>query len=191
MVKDEGLVVHLDGISGRTTILHGLMLKLAEMGLETEFLDKVFQAYFVDQQDICDVYAVANIIEQMKLDEDELKKSDYGIAYKSQLLKLLDENGELGVQGTPFFIFDRTFAMSGAQPVDKLMFIFEQLVERAKRPASVSQSTGEDGKGGQDKLTEGPSLDTATVASATGTTPPSRSPATTSPAAPRYFTPSS
>jgi predicted DsbA family dithiol-disulfide isomerase len=44
---------------------------------------------------------------------------------------------QLGVSGVPFFIFDRKYAFSGAQPPEAFLQVFDKIAEDAEQEATA------------------------------------------------------
>jgi predicted DsbA family dithiol-disulfide isomerase len=60
------------------------------------------------------------------LDEDEVRDVLAGDRYADDVRADEREAHEIGVQGVPFFVFDRRYAVSGAQPSDVLLDVLER-----------------------------------------------------------------
>ena len=61
--------------------------------------------------------------------------------YAAQVLADLDQARAFGITGVPFFVVDRKYAVSGAQPTE----LFTQLLERAWADAHPSLEVLADG----------------------------------------------
>jgi predicted DsbA family dithiol-disulfide isomerase len=84
------------------------------------FIERLFQAYFIDGRFIGDRAVLAAIAGESGFDADEARtmlEGDWGVFETSERE---DEARRLGVSGVPFFVFDRRLAVSGAQGADAL-----------------------------------------------------------------------
>ena len=100
-------------------------------------------AYFTEGRPIGDRETLADLAAEIGLDRDEvvamLNSDDYGNHVRS------DEATAtmLGITGVPFFVFDRKYGVSGAQPVDVLTQALETAWStRHERPEPVTASAG-------------------------------------------------
>ncbi|KAJ1990596.1 hypothetical protein H4R33_001648 [Dimargaris cristalligena] len=134
--REEGLNISLDVPGGTTMIHHAILIKAAEWGRGDEFIETVFRYFFTEKRDICDMITASEMIQVAGLVREEVKKVGFDLELKPVVKAMVDENYDMGVTGTPFFIFNETFALAGAHPIDKFMYILEGLIEhaRAKSP---------------------------------------------------------
>ena len=79
--------------------------------------EKLFQAHFNEGKDIADSAVLTEIGVAAGLDRAVvtamLSSEQYAVAVQQDI----QEARQLGVRGVPFFVFDRKYAISGAQPV--------------------------------------------------------------------------
>ena len=68
------------------------------------------------------------------LSEAEVREVLAGDAYADAVAADMREARALGVNGVPFFVIDRRFGVSGAQPSD----VFEQMLARARSHRAAS-----------------------------------------------------
>lgn len=61
------------------------------------------------------------------LDESEIKANLEDEKYKYEIAQDIQEAQNIGVTGVPFFVFDRKYAVSGAQPAEAFFRNFEQV----------------------------------------------------------------
>ncbi|MCY1555995.1 hypothetical protein D9M68_927020 [compost metagenome] len=75
----------------------------------------------------------------MGLSAAEVESSQTDQRYLEALDKDLYEARQIGVQGVPFFVFDRKYAVSGAQPAA----VFLQTLEKVMAEAETGQASPE------------------------------------------------
>ena len=118
--KSVGLDYHFDKaiISNSLTshrIIH--LAKAKKLGDEMEEI--FFKAYFTEGKDLNDTQTLIELGIQAGLDSHEVKEVvENENLYLSDVKGDIKEAQEVGVQGVPFFVFDRKYAVSGAQPVE-------------------------------------------------------------------------
>lgn len=94
------------------------MLQLAKAeGLSNEAEEVLFKAYFTDGADLADLTVLKSLglkVGLKELDLDRVLNSD---DYSYEVNQDIREAANIGVQGVPFFVFNRRYGISGAQPV--------------------------------------------------------------------------
>lgn len=124
---EEGIVFDFDKIdrTPNTVNSHRLVRYAAEFGVQTPVISAVFDAYFLDGQDIGDPEILADIAGTAGLDRAstlEFLESDTDTA---TILAEDELARRLGVNGVPCFIVDRKYAVSGAQSPEVLVQVFD------------------------------------------------------------------
>ncbi|OFE15327.1 dithiol-disulfide isomerase [Humibacillus sp. DSM 29435] len=128
---------------GNTFDAHRLVHLAAERGLDGAAHERLMQAYFAEGRPIGDRETLADLAAEIGLDRDEvvamLESDDYGNHVRSDQATAT----MLGITGVPFFVFDRKYGVSGAQPVDVLTQALETAWStRHERPEPVAASAG-------------------------------------------------
>ena len=114
--------------------------------LRADLKEALLEAYFVDVRDVADHEQLAEIAVGAGLAEDDVRR----VLASDEHLAEVDADGDaaqdLGAGGVPFFVIDRRFGISGAQPVE----VFTQTLERAwaERPTlMMATGSGDDASG--------------------------------------------
>ena len=91
----------------------------------------LFRAYFGEGVDIADPAALAGLAAEAGLDSAKAAAvlADKG-AFADRVQADLEEAQAFGISGVPFFVFDRRFAVSGAQDVE----VFRRALAQASSP---------------------------------------------------------
>ena len=97
---------------------HRLAHLAAKHGLEDQAHERLFAAHFTEGLRIDDKETLRRIGVELGLDPEEVKTVLEGDAYALDVRQDEKEAYSLGVRGIPFFLFNRTKAISGAQPVE-------------------------------------------------------------------------
>ena len=94
--------------------------------------ENLLHAYFIENREIGSKAVLADIAEETGLDRKEaeavLESGRYGDAVRADV----EEARQLGVQGVPFFVINRKYAISGAQPDEA----FEQALRKVAEEES-------------------------------------------------------
>ncbi len=116
MAKEEGLNYKMDLVKVANTFDAHRLIQLAKQNAKGNELEELlFKAYFTEGKNLADVQVLINIGEEAGLDAMALKNLFAGKNLSAEVLRDLKEAEDIGVSGVPFFVFDRKFAVSGAQ----------------------------------------------------------------------------
>lgn len=77
--------------------------------------EALFKAYFTDGRDISDPPTLVALGREAGLEAGEVETMLAGDAFSDAVRRDLLEARQVGVTGVPFFVFDRKYAVSGAQ----------------------------------------------------------------------------
>lgn len=115
--KEVGLEYNLDKSQIVNSFKAHRFIQFAkEKNLGTETEERLFRAFFTEAKNIADIETLAQLGKEIGLDENELKTAFTDDKYAYQVNQDIQEARTLGISGVPFFVFDRKFAVSGAQP---------------------------------------------------------------------------
>jgi len=84
-------------------------------GKQNEAEEKLFYAYFTDGKNIDDFNTLIQLGIDIGLDAEELRQALEKNKYAKEVTADIDEASQLGISGVPFFVFNRKYAISGAQ----------------------------------------------------------------------------
>jgi len=94
---------------------------------QNELVEKLFAAYHVDCEDLGDPEVLARIAAEVGMDfESVLAKLQAGTD-EEEVQEMMDQARAQGIGGVPFFILDRKFALSGAQPPESILEALDQI----------------------------------------------------------------
>jgi len=124
----DGLEFRMDGLrSGNTRDAHRLLHLAKEHGKEPELVERLHRAYFTEQTSVFDADTLADLAVEVGLDRADAEKVLATDAYADAVEADERTARELGATGVPFFVIDRRYGVSGAQPAD----VLRQALERA------------------------------------------------------------
>lgn len=117
--KSVGLDYKFDTMIVTNTFdAHRLTHFAAKHGKMHEMAERLLKAYFTDSKHIGDRETLADLAEEIGLDRGEAAAALAGDEYAQQVRNDEREAGELGIRGVPFFVINRKYGISGAQPTE-------------------------------------------------------------------------
>lgn len=115
-----------DMIAVNTFDCHRIAVYAQTMGKGDEFTTELFKNYFTDNAIISDEDVLVEAAVKVGLDKDEVLKVLRSTQFSEQVRNEEQEATQLGVRGVPFFVFDRKYAISGAQPEQAFLEVLEK-----------------------------------------------------------------
>lgn len=83
--------------------------------------ERLFKAYFTEGKNIADHNVLLDLGKEIGLDGSEVESLLASNEFSSDVNHDIDEAHEIGVRGVPFFVIDRKYGVSGAQPVEAFL----------------------------------------------------------------------
>ena len=118
VARSVGLDYHLDGtLSGNTEDAHRLLLWAGEAGGQEELLERMYAAYFTEGRSLFGRVELLELVDEAGLDAAAAGQVLDSDAYRDAVIDDGDLARELGANGVPFFVFDKRYGISGAQPL--------------------------------------------------------------------------
>ncbi|MCZ8521763.1 MULTISPECIES: DsbA family oxidoreductase [Paenibacillus] len=134
--KAAGLSFNFDDmILTNTFDAHRLTHFAARNGKGNELAERLFRAYFTDSKHLGHHETLVALASEAGLDAKEAAAALAGGAYAQNVREDEEEAARLGVRGVPFFVIDRKYAVSGAQPSS----LFLDTLHKAWGEASLLQ----------------------------------------------------
>jgi protein disulfide-isomerase len=122
MAHEVGLEYRFDkAVVTNSQNAHRVMQMAQKHGLGDEAEELLFKAYFIDGKDLNDAATLVQIGVAVGLDAKAVAAMLASEDYIKEVTEDMQEAGKLGINGVPFFVFDRKYAVSGAQPVDTFL----------------------------------------------------------------------
>jgi len=137
--KNAGLEYRFDqAIVANSFDAHRLIQLAKIKGLGDEAEERLFRAYFTEGRDFGDHETLMAIGAELGFTENEIKHALNSDEYAAKVEADIGEANEIGIQGVPFFVFDRKYAVSGAQPPDYFLKALNQSFDewRINNPAT-------------------------------------------------------
>jgi predicted DsbA family dithiol-disulfide isomerase len=127
LAAQEGLEYHFERARGGNSFdAHRLIHLAAAEGKQGEAQERVMRAYFTEGVPIGDRDALVTLGDELGLDAREaLENGAYADAVRED--EVLAQ--QIGIQGVPFFVLNRRYGVSGAQPAEVLVQALEKAAE--------------------------------------------------------------
>jgi predicted DsbA family dithiol-disulfide isomerase len=128
MAALEGLDLRLGALrTGNTFDAHRLIHLGLERGIQDAVKERFLHAYFTESALVADHTTLLGLAVEAGLDEAEARDVLASDRYADAVRADEREAATLGANGVPFFVIDRAFGVSGAQPSD----VFTEVLDRA------------------------------------------------------------
>ncbi len=133
MGRQEGLEFDFEHtVVSNTKQAHRLLHFAKENGKQNELKERLFQAYFVEGKNIDQQETLLQCAESVGLVKAEAKQVLDSARFDPEIDQDVYEARLIGVQGVPFFVFDRKFGISGAQPDEVFDRTLQQALDEVK-----------------------------------------------------------
>ncbi len=127
MAEQVGLEYHLDkSVVANSFNAHRLIQFAKTKGFGDPAEERLFRAFFTEGKNIADLNTLTQLGKEIGLDENELKTAFTDDEYAYRIDQDIREAQSIGVRGVPFFVFNRKFAISGAQPPQTFLETLEK-----------------------------------------------------------------
>ena len=132
--KDVGLHYDFDRVIPTNTFnAHRLIHLAKDHDHQGKAEERLFSAYFTEGKDLGDIETLVELGTEIGLEREVVRKtlsqSDYSDAVEGDR----NEAEELGIHAVPFFVFNRRYAISGAQPSHLFLETLNQIWEEEHR----------------------------------------------------------
>jgi predicted DsbA family dithiol-disulfide isomerase len=129
----EGLDFDFDHIKpGNTFDGHRLIHLGRKYGRQDAVKERMLKAYLCEGQPIGDLGTLHRLGQEAGLAEAEVADTLASDLYADEIRAEEREASELGIRGVPFFVINRRYGVSGAQPADVLGEALDKALEDAR-----------------------------------------------------------
>jgi predicted DsbA family dithiol-disulfide isomerase len=124
----DGLGYRLDrAIPANTVDAHQVIHLAGLRGVQDAVKERLLRAYFTEGEAVGDHDTLVRLAAEAGLDADEVRAALDEGRYVGAVRADEAEAQALGIRGVPFFVVDRRYGVSGAQPAD----VLRQVLDRA------------------------------------------------------------
>lgn len=127
LAAEEGLEYHFEKAQhGNTFNAHRLIHLAATHGKQGEMKERLMKAYFTEGLPISNTDTLVKVAGELGIDETEARAALESNAFTDGVLSDEKRAAILGITGVPFFVFDKKYGVSGAQPSE----VFTEVLEK-------------------------------------------------------------
>jgi predicted DsbA family dithiol-disulfide isomerase len=140
----EGLDFRFDrAVAANTFEAHQLIHLAAAHGRQDEAKERLLRAYFTEGEAVGDREVLVRLAAELGLDAQETREALEQQRHAAQVRDDEAEATALGIRGVPFFVIDRTYGVSGAQPAEQLLEVLQRAWGETHPLTMVGSGTGE------------------------------------------------
>ncbi len=133
MAASVGLEYNFDrAVVANSMFAHRVIQFAKEKGLGDAIEEIFFSAYFTEGRDLASVEELVSLGEQAGLEAQDVRLAIASEEMAYRVSQDIQEGVNLGVRGVPFFVFDRKYGISGAEPIQ----VFIDTLNQTKADAS-------------------------------------------------------
>lgn len=117
---------------------HRLLYLAGRHGVQNEVKESLFKGYFTDGQNIDDENYLIETGRKAGINEEEVRNALQSDAIEKEVFEDIEIARKMGINGVPFFVLNRKYALSGAQSVD----LFIEALEKVRGEMSMEAQQG-------------------------------------------------
>jgi predicted DsbA family dithiol-disulfide isomerase len=119
IAKEEGLDFAPDSLTANTFDVHRLLHLALDEGVQDAAEERLFRAHFTEGADISDPDTLVALLQEAGVNQDRAREViENPDEYAKAVNEDIEEARALGATGVPFFVIDRKYGISGAQPLE-------------------------------------------------------------------------
>jgi len=140
LAKQVGLVYNFDkSIVANSFNAHRFTHFAKQYDKQNEAEEILFRSYFTDGKNIDDYPTLIRLGEEIGLDTSALKAALENGSYADDVKTDIYEAQQVGVRGVPFFVFNRKYAVSGAQESNAFLETLEKSFAEWRKENPLSE----------------------------------------------------
>lgn len=157
----EGMIAHVTNLGreagininfsitlpGNTFDAHRLIHLAQQEDKALQTIDALFVAHFEEGKDVSDKQLLSEIGERAGINKEKIKELWETDKLSYEVNQDIMESRNLGINSVPFFVFDRKYAISGAQPVTSFTEVLQKSFAnwRKENPLFVELNSNQEG----------------------------------------------
>ena len=143
--KEVGLNYDFSNLMEENTLKAHRLVKWAEQqGDVTALVESLLHSHFIEGKRIGQDEVLLTIAEQVGLQREEVAKVLVADAFKDEVEADIQEGQQLGVRGVPFFVLNRKYGISGAQPQQVFEETLRKVAEEEGLQPKLTMASSED-----------------------------------------------
>lgn len=133
--KTVGLNYDVESMKGANTFNAHRLAKLAETeGKDAAASERLLRGHFVNGEVLDNEETLLAIAEEVGVSKERAQQMLQSDEFAAEVKKDIAEAGQIGVKGVPFFVINRKYAISGAQPVEAFADALKKVAEEEGTP---------------------------------------------------------
>jgi predicted DsbA family dithiol-disulfide isomerase len=137
-----GLDFHFERATRANTFdAHQVVHLAAARGVQGAVKERLLRAYFTEGEPVGDRAALVRLASEAGLERGEVEEALEDQTYAAAVRADEAEASALGISGVPFFVVDRLYGVSGAQPPEQLLEVLQRAWDE-RRPALTMVAPG-------------------------------------------------
>lgn len=142
MAREEGLEYHFDkAVVANSFDAHRLIQLAKTQGKGDVAKERLLRAYFTEGLNIADRTTLTKLGEEVGLSALDIENMFKEGTFAREVKDDIREAQQIGVRGVPFFVLDRKYGISGAQPSEVFLNALTQTYQEAKQPQITQVNT--------------------------------------------------
>lgn len=129
MAKEVGLDYHMDTLILTNTFdAHRLTMFAKTKGLMAEMTERILYAYFTESKHIGDHNTLVELAVEVGLNREEVEKMLASDEMTEEVRADQRLAQQYGIRAVPFFLLNKKYALTGAQPTDVMIQALEKVL---------------------------------------------------------------
>lgn len=138
MAQAEGLTFDYDkAVVANSFDAHRLIQMAKQQGKGDAAEERLFQAYFTEGANIADRHTLVKLGSDIGLEAADVEQMLRQGAFAVEVKNDIREAQRIGVRGVPFFVLNRKYGVSGAQPAETLLGALNQAYSEIEKERSI------------------------------------------------------
>ena len=129
MAQQAGLQYNMDSLILTNTFdAHRLTMYAKTQGLMEKMAERIFRAYFTESKHIGRHEVLVKLAEEVGLNREAVEKMLASDQMTEAVRKDEQTAQQYGITGVPFFLINKKYALTGAQPIGVFVQAFEKVM---------------------------------------------------------------
>lgn len=131
MAQTSNVELHMDKVIMANTLdAHRLAFMAKQKGFGKEVSKRLFEASYLEVKNIADANVLADIGSEFGIEREEILEMLRTDKFKDEIQSEIKEGLSNGLQGVPFFVINKKYSLSGAQPKETFLNTFSEIIEK-------------------------------------------------------------
>ena len=141
--QEAGLKFHFDTLILTNTFdAHRLAMFAKTKGLMHEMTERILRAFYTESKHIGDHPTLIDLAVEMGLKREEVAELLSSDAMGDEVRQDERHAKELEINSIPFFLINKKYAITGAQPTEKFVEVLHQIIDQDSLTTAVNDQQG-------------------------------------------------